>query len=35
MRRQWGRKLLFLFYGKKKDNQKSFPTHFPYVKRTD
>jgi hypothetical protein len=35
MRRQWGRKLLFLFYGKKKDNQKNFPTHFPYVKRTD
>ena len=35
MKRNWGKKLLFLFYGKKKDKKISFPTHFPYVKKTD
>ena len=35
MRREWGRKLLFIFFGKKKDNPRSFPTKFPYVKRSD
>ena len=35
MRRQWGRELLFIFFGKKRDNPKAFPTHFPYVKKTD
>lgn len=35
MRREWGRKLLFVFFGKKKDSPKGFPTHFPYVKKTD
>lgn len=31
----WGKKLLFLFYGKKKDNKKHFPTHFEYIHKTD
>lgn len=35
MRRGWGRKILFFFFGSKKDTQKSFPTKFPYVKKTD
>ena len=35
MRREWGRKLLFIFFGKKKDKPKSFPTGFPYVHKTD
>lgn len=35
MKREWGRKLLFVFFGKKKDNPKGFPTKFPYVKRSD
>ena len=35
MRRDWGRKILFFFFGNKKDTQKSFPTKFPYVKKTD
>ena len=35
MRREWGRKLLFLFFGKKKDNPRGWPTHFPYIHKTD
>ena len=35
MRREWGRKLLFIFFGKKRDKPKSFPTGFPYVHKTD
>ena len=35
MKRPWGRKLLFMFFGKKKDKKTDFPTHFPYVKKTD
>lgn len=35
MRRDWGKKLLFIFFGKKKDNKTSFPTKFPYIKKTD
>lgn len=35
MKKSWGRKLLFIFFGKKKDSKTSFPTHFPYVKKTD
>ena len=35
MKRTWGKKLLFLFFGKKKDKKTGFPTHFPYVKKTD
>lgn len=36
MRREWGRKLLFLFFGKKKDNPRGWPTgKFPGVSKTD
>ena len=35
MRREWGRKLLFAFFGKKKDNPRDWPTHFPFVHKTD
>lgn len=35
MQRDWGRKFLFVFYGKKKDNPNKFPTCFPYIKVTD
>ena len=34
-KRDWGKKFLFIFFGKKKDKETSFPTHFPYVKKTD
>lgn len=32
MRREWGKKLLFVFFGKKKDNPKGFPS---WIKKTD
>jgi len=32
MRRQWGRKVLFFFFGKKKDKPREFPS---FVKKTD
>ena len=35
MRREWGRKLLFIFFGKKKDNPRGWPTHFPHIHKTD
>ena len=35
MRREWGRKLLFMFFGKKRDNPREWPTHFPYIHKTD
>ena len=35
MRYQWGRKLMFFFFGKKKDNPRTFPTHFPFIHKTD
>lgn len=35
LRRKWGRSLLFVFFGKKKDVPKAFPTKFPYVHKTD
>lgn len=35
MKREWGRKLMFFFFGKKKDKATGFPTKFPYVKRSD
>jgi hypothetical protein len=35
MRRSWGRKFMFMFFGKKKDNPRTFPTHFPFVHKTD
>jgi hypothetical protein len=35
MRREWGRKLLFVFFGKKKDNPRGWPTYFEYIHKTD
>ena len=35
MKRSWGRKIMFAFFGKKKDKATGFPTKFPYVKRSD
>ena len=35
MRREWGRRVLFMFFGKKKDNPKGFPTKFQFVHKTD
>lgn len=35
MRRKWGRKIMFFFFGKKKDKPLAFPTHFPFVHKTD
>lgn len=35
MRRSWGRKLMFMFFGKKKDKPLAFPTHFPFVHKSD
>ena len=35
MKHEWGKKLLFVFFGKKKDSKTSFPTHFPYVHKSD
>lgn len=35
MRHEWGRRLLFMFFGKKKDNPRGWPTHMSYIKKTD
>lgn len=35
MKREWGKELLFVFLGKKKDKPRDFPTNFPGVNRTD
>lgn len=35
MKRTWGKKLLFIFFGRKRDKKTGFPTHFPYIKKTD
>ena len=35
MKRKWGRKLMFFIFGKKKDNPRGWPTHFPYIHKTD
>lgn len=36
-KREWGKKILFFFLGKKKDkpNDTSFPNHFPYIHKSD
>lgn len=36
-KREWGKKLLFFFLGRKKDkpNDTSFPNHFPYIHKSD
>lgn len=35
MRYERGRKLMFFFFGKKKDNPRTFPTHFQFIHKTD
>ena len=35
MRYAWGRKLMFFFFGKKKDNPRTVPTHFQFIQKTD
>ena len=35
MKREWGRALLFVFFGRKKDKPKAFPTKFAFVHKTD
>ena len=35
MKRNWGRKLMFFIFGRKKDNPRGWPTHFPYIHKTD
>lgn len=35
MRREWGRKVMLKLFGRKKVKSKSFPTHFPFVHKTD
>ena len=35
MKREWGRKLCFFFLGRKIDKKTSFPTHFPYIHKSD
>lgn len=35
MKRPWGRKVMFAIFGKKKDNPRGWPTHFPFIHKTD
>lgn len=35
MKRKWGRKLMFFIFGRKKDEPRGWPTHFPYIHKTD
>ena len=35
MKRQWGKDLLFFFFGRKKDKPLQFPTKFEFVHKTD
>lgn len=35
MKREWGRSLLFVFFGRKKDKPKAFPSKFAFVHKTD
>lgn len=35
MRRDWGKRVMFFFFGKKKDNDRKFPTKFEYIHKTD
>ena len=35
MKRKWGKKLLFTFFGSKQDKAKRFPSKFPYISKTD
>ena len=35
MRHKFGREVMFFFFGKKRDKATGFPTHFPFVKKSD
>ena len=35
MRRMWGKRIMFFFFGRKKDSDRKFPTKFEYIKKTD
>ena len=35
MKRSWGRVIMFMLFGKKRDKQTAFPTKFPFVHKTD
>ena len=35
MKRNWGRKIMFLLFGRKRDKNTGFPTQFPFIKKTD
>lgn len=35
MRREWGRRLMFAFFGKKKDNPRGWPNHMPFIHKSD
>ena len=35
MHKEWGRRLMFTFFGKKKDNPRGWPNHMPFIHRTD
>lgn len=35
MKRKWGRELMFFIFGRKKDNPRGWPTHFPHIHKTD
>ena len=35
LKRDWGKEFLFLFFGKKKDKPKNFPTKFEFIHKTD
>lgn len=35
MKRKWGRKVMFFIFGRKKDNPRGWPTHFPHIHKTD
>ena len=35
MKRKWGKRLLFVFFGRKKDKPLGFPTKFEFVHKTD
>ena len=35
MRKSFGKKIMFFFYGKKKDNDRGFPKHFDHIHKTD
>lgn len=35
MRRMWGKRIMFFFFGNKKDTDRKFPTKFEYIHKTD